>query len=534
MAQLVSKIIVLCLFIILTVSACLAGEQEATIVSQAATIAGKPLQPISISPITLLRNPSALEDMYIELAGKYKQLPIQVCVEEGHASPIGWRLVIDDLEIPASGFDQELRELAAKGLALVVEGQWKEWEGPVGCGRRAPVQQLWYLSVTEIISPNPLTAVEDEDGEVSEVPGSVADINPAPPIVTVVKQPPATTGPEISTATFPASSLVTTTPTSEIEGSPTTPVTAFPEVSSTAPISISETATQAAATLTAGTPTVTQTGNGTLTPVITPTPGATITPESGGAGTGRPTQMPTLTPLVTQPAGATGEPTGSPTATETSENTLFYEELVTAIVEAGAVRRWNFTGSEDEVTTISAAPESGIDIVLELVSPGGTILVSQDEGGVGEPETIDQETLSANGTYGIRVKSLSSITGEFALALSDSESEAFLVFVAVLDYGAAGNGELPPGTDHLYAFRAASQESVTIEVESTSANDLVLYLYDPNGDELAFVDDDSSTSIGSTEELLNYFLPIPGIYVFRIGEWDFNVATYQFSLQQGQ
>ena len=40
------------------------------------------------------------------------------------------------------------------------------------------------------------------------------------------------------------------------------------------------------------------------------------------------------------------------------------------------------------------------------------------------------ETLKANGTYGIRVKSLSSITGEFALALSESESEAFLVFIA--------------------------------------------------------------------------------------------------------
>ena len=255
-----------------------------------------------------------------------------------------------------------------------------------------------------------------------------------------------------------------------------------------------------------------------------------MTPESGATGTAGPTRTPTATHTAT----AAAEPTGSSTPMETSEDILSYEDLVTAMVEAGAVRRWDFTGSESEVVTISAAPDLGIDIALELVSPGGTILVSRDDGGVGEPETINQETLNANGSYGIRVKSMSPNSGEFALALSDSESEAFLVFVAVLDYGTSGSGELLAGTDHLYAFRGASVESVNIEIEATTANDLVLYLYDPSGEELEFVDDDSSAAVGSREELLNEELPITGIYIFRIGEWDFNVTSYQFTLEQGQ
>ncbi len=516
MAPITRGLIVLCLVSIIALSACQSEEQEPVISSPVATIAGKPLQPVSVSPLTLVRNPSALENQYIELAGNYKRLPIQVCAGESHSSPIGWYLAMGDLEIPASGYDQQLRDLVEDGLPMVVEGRWKQWEGPVGCGRRVPVQQIWYLVVTEIISPNPLTAVQNEAGEIAELPGSVVDITAAPPIVTVITLPTNTAEPEIPTATAQSSPIAINTVTPELQGSPTESSTPGPAITSTPAISLTETGTQE------------------RTAPVTETPESNQSPTSGAAGTTTPTQTPSLSPSATQISNGTEAPTGTPTPTERSEDILLYEDIISSVIEAGSIRRWDFTGSEADITTISVAPELGLDVAMELVSPDGATLVTRNEGGPGETETISGITLNSFGVFGIRVKSMSSSSGEFALALSDSESEAFLIYIAVLNFGDSGVEDLPDGTDHLFAFQGSAGDRVTFEVESVTASNMVLYLYSPGGDELEFIDDDESSTIGAQEKLTNYPLPTSGMYTFRVGEWDFNAATYQYSISQGQ
>ncbi|GMQ79247.1 MAG: hypothetical protein BMS9Abin02_1815 [Anaerolineae bacterium] len=516
MAPTTRGLIVLCLVIIIAISACQSEEQEPVLSSPAATIAGKPLQPVSVSPITLVRNPSALEDQYIELAGNYKQLPIQVCAGESHSSPIGWHLATGDLEIPASGFEQQLRDLGEDGLPLVVEGRWKQWEGPVGCGRRVPVQQIWYLAVTEIISPNPLTAVQKEAGEVAEVPGSVVDITAAPPVVTVISLATDTAVPVIQTATAQPYPIAINSVTPELQGSPTEAATPGPSITSTPAISITGTGTQE------------------RTGPVTETPESNQSPTSGATGTATPTGTPTLSPSATPISNGTEAPTRTATPTETSEDILLYENIISSVVEAGAVKRWDFIGSENDITTISLAPELGLDVAIELISPDGATLVTQNEGGPGETETIDQITLNSFGTYGIRVKSMNNSDGGFALALSDSESEAFLVYVAVLNLGTSGTEDVPAGTDHLFAFQGSAGDRVTFEVESVTASNMVLYLYSPGGDELEFIDDDESSTIGAQEKLTSYPLPTSGMYTFRVGEWDFNAASYQYSITQGQ
>jgi hypothetical protein len=484
--------------------------------SPVATIAGKPLQPVSVSPLTLVRNPSALEDQYLELAGNYKQLPIQVCAGESHSSPIGWHLAMGDLEIPASGFEQQLRDLVEDGLPMVVEGRWKQWEGPVGCGRRVPVQQIWYLAVTEIISPNPLTAVQKEAGDTAELPGSVVDITAAPPVVTVITLPTDTAVPEIPTATALPSPIAINTVTPELQGPPTESSTAGSSITSTPAISITETGTQE------------------RTGPVTETPESNQSPTNGATGATTPTSTPTLSPSVTPISNGTEEPTRTSTPSETSEDILLYENIISSVIEAGAVKRWDFTGSENDITTISVAPELDLDVAIELVSPDGATLVTRDEGGPGETETISQITLNSFGVFGTRVKSMSSNSGEFVLALSDSESEAFLVYIAVLDFGASGVEDVPDGTDHLFAFQGSAGDRVNFEVESVTASNMVLYLYAPGGNELEFIDDDESSNLGAQEKLTNYPLPTSGMYTFRIGEWDFIAASYQYSISQGQ
>ena len=128
------------------------------------TIANLPLQPDSIALVTLLRNPTFFDGNYLQLSGQYRPIPLVVCSDEGHFSPATWALVDGEIEIPAAGFDGVLRRLADPGLPLIVEGRWQQWEGPVGCGRRAPVTEIWYFEVDNIVSPNPLTAGQAGEG----------------------------------------------------------------------------------------------------------------------------------------------------------------------------------------------------------------------------------------------------------------------------------------------------------------------------------------------------------------------------------
>ena len=127
----------------------------------------RPIRAEAVSLLTLVRNPGSFENGYIQLSGIYEPLPLLVCEADAHRSPATWALVEDDIEVLASGFDAELRELADPGLGLIVEGQWRQWEGPVGCGRRVPNQQIWYLDVANIVSPNPLVSADSVPSELA-------------------------------------------------------------------------------------------------------------------------------------------------------------------------------------------------------------------------------------------------------------------------------------------------------------------------------------------------------------------------------
>jgi hypothetical protein len=39
---------------------------------------------------------------------------------------------------------------------MTVEGYWRLYEGPLGCGKNAPRAAIWYLEVLRIVEPNPL------------------------------------------------------------------------------------------------------------------------------------------------------------------------------------------------------------------------------------------------------------------------------------------------------------------------------------------------------------------------------------------
>lgn len=500
------------LIVLFLLTACGAEEISTPTLSPVSTIAGLPLAVAEPPAHILIRNPSSLREQYIRIRGDYRSTPLLVCPNETHRSPATWQLLSEGLDIPAAGFDSELRELGYQGMPMVVEGRWLYWEGPVGCGRRPPVQQIWYLAVTEILSPNPLTAADVSEDEVAVAPVPTTEITPAPPVVTLEVEPTNTPGAIIPTATEQPTMAASATSTTAARA-PTVMLSPSPTASLSATLSPTTTV-ESTATFTA-TATVVSTATVTGTATITQTPTASVT-TSGS---------PSPTSVSTEAA--------SPTATVvTSEAVIGYEDIVTGMLAPGSLERWDFVGSTGDEVTISVASDFDLDIGLELVAPDRSVLATRDEGGAGQPETISRFTINESGTYGVRIRSINSGSGYYALALSDSLSEAFLIYRATLDYGFSGTEDLPEGTDFLYAFIGVTDERITAAVVSESTSNMVLYLFSPSGVELEFVDQDETESRGAREELTNYSLPETGFFTIRIGDWDFQQARFSYFLTQ--
>jgi hypothetical protein len=232
--------------------------------------------------------PEAYLNRFIRVSGSYTPQPPLTCLP--HNGPdIRWALINDELQLDAIGFEKILREVPP-GTILTVVGIWRHYQGPYGCGKQPPVNDAWYLEVTQILEPNPLYGA-----------GSIA-------LNTILGPSRTPVGPE------PTPTAVTEQPTATLEPGTTavaSPTLTFATTPTTAALT-TQTATAVAGTFTAtpafGTPT--PSGTPTMTPSLPPgtpgtTPTVTQTPTSGAvppttAPTSDPYQGP-ATPVPTSP-----------------------------------------------------------------------------------------------------------------------------------------------------------------------------------------------------------------------------------------
>lgn len=221
-------------------------------------------------------------NQFIRVSGSFNPLPLPECLP--HSGPdIRWSLIADELQLDAIGFETIVREVPP-GTVLTVQGIWRRYHGPFGCGKQPPPNDAWYLEVTQIIEPNPLFGADTVALDTILGPSPTPN-NGEPPSPTAVNaQPtdePTATPTAVTPPTTTATLIFTPTPTTILLATETPTLIGTPSPSPTA----------ASGTLTA-----------TPTPTLTPTP--TVTTAPGTPGT------PTLTPTVTQtPTAAPVPPT---------------------------------------------------------------------------------------------------------------------------------------------------------------------------------------------------------------------------------
>ncbi|MGD2077361.1 MAG: hypothetical protein PVH18_03210 [Chloroflexota bacterium] len=261
-------------------------------------------QPQLVTFSQLQDDPDSFRDRLIRVSGSLLKAPLPDCVP--YSGPaIEWALISEELRLDATGFERAISMLD-NGLSMTVDGMFRLYEGPLGCGKAAPDGSAWFLEVIKIVQPNPLVASGIPSGGLpagATTPGM--PVVPPGSTATATGQvtPPGTPGPG-GTPTMTPTGLASAIPTATSTPGPGTITATSIPTASPSPSATSRFTPTPTRTPLPGTPTVTPTPTSTLGPGSTPTPTPTVDQYPGpGTPTATPTSdgYPPLPPTTLTP-----------------------------------------------------------------------------------------------------------------------------------------------------------------------------------------------------------------------------------------
>ena len=108
-------------------------------------------------------------DRLMRVSGAFAPVAPAACgALPSNGPPIRWSLVAENLRLDAVGLEPILT-LAPEGTQFTIDGVWRVYEGPLGCGKEPAWGVRFYLEAQRIVEPNPLpfvvAGVLDESGD---------------------------------------------------------------------------------------------------------------------------------------------------------------------------------------------------------------------------------------------------------------------------------------------------------------------------------------------------------------------------------
>jgi hypothetical protein len=206
-----------------------------------------------------------------------------------------------------------------------------------------------------------------------------------------------------------------------------------------------------------------------------------------------------------------------------------YGETVEETIRGGAEHGWEFSGSAGDEISISmraVTDEEELDCFLELYSPDGEFLISDDDSGDSLDAWIEYYVLPEDGLYRIVATDLSGEVGEYALTLETAQLEVEGNLVP----GQTVAATLESGVRHHWLFEGQSGDVVTISMIGLDGDmDTYLELFAPNGEQ-AIVDDDSGGD--SNAMIFEFALVDTGTYrVVARGYNEDQAGEYEITLE---
>ncbi len=207
--------------------------------------------------------------------------------------------------------------------------------------------------------------------------------------------------------------------------------------------------------------------------------------------------------------------------------TLVPGQAVAATFELGARHHWLFEGQAGEIVSISTlALDEDLDTYMELFSPDGEQVATDDDGGEGSNAAISEFSLTHTGTYRVVARAYNEEqAGEYEITLEMVELE----IEGTLVYDQVTTATLEPDERHYWLFEGQAGDVVSISMIATGEDlDTYLELFAPSGEQVV-VDDDSGGD--SNAAILEFELPLDG--TFRIvarGYNEYGAGEYELTL----
>lgn len=244
-------------------------------------------QPQLVTFSELQADPEYYRDRLIRVTGTYIPLAPPDCYPFSGPGA-DWALISEGLRLDVVGFKQ-VTKLVSQDTIMTVDGFFRLYEGPIGCGKNAPIETAWFLEILQVVQPNPLVSSGRlaSAGEFMGIPSpqvsptSIGELGETLPSVEGTGQP---------------TDVPTATPGGILPGVPTSTSTLTP------------TGTPRTTAIPTASPTPSATS---VTSRGTPAPTATNTPRSAQSV---PTNTPRSGPLPTSPALPTATIGGYPAA----------------------------------------------------------------------------------------------------------------------------------------------------------------------------------------------------------------------------
>lgn len=474
----------------LIVSGCRAQQDEGTPTPFGTWVPVGDNRPVIVELAEIIDSPDSYEGAYIQLSGEYKRLPLLVCSSDAHPSPATWQLSSPEGIIVASGRESDLRRLVPDGLLMTVTGRMTYFEGAVGCAKRARTEQIWYLDVDQVISPNPIARVTLTPDGAPISDANTPDGNGAVAFAT------ATAVPQLAfpTATIlpTATPIVAATPIPL----PLTPAITATELQPTAtPTRIGSDGGTATATTTVG---ATSTSGGTATATTATSPAATTTPNSNNTAT----------------------PTPTFGNTTTNKGALTPEEILNDELRIGEQHKWVLDTDVFDTITAYAVGDSRTDMVITILdSLTGDIIAEKDDNGAGEAESLIIDV--ASGEYDVILSAVGGNNGRYAALYTLDDPDIAMTMLGLISYGSAKESILAIDNDHYWVFEGEAGGEININVIPTGSTDLFIELLD--------YEDADDNGLGGAEDI-DYTLPSDGLYIVLVGEVDYETAVYTITI----
>ena len=491
-------------------------------------------QSYAVEIAELLSEPDTFAEAYVQVTGQYHKRPLLICESDSatNPSPATWEISdLNGLTLNAGEFDDALRSLVPNGLTVTVAGYWQQWKGPVGCGKQAEQETIWFLEVTDIISPSPIVQVTLTPSPIggspilSEdmiTPGGVTDpIGGSNPTT----QPVATSEdglPIIEVTPLPANATATAVSTNS--GGSVNPTNT--------PVNGNNGPTNPTATTSNGN----NNGGGTGTSEATST-----RPPDGGSGNA------TATPQATSTAtnGSSGNPTPTPPeigqATSTpSTNTgdliaideiLGEDEIGFEYFLPNQIHEWEISINDSRNITISLIAEPGMNLGLELLDYDDNVLTGSDRAGANEIEEISNFSIDPEMEHYLHIFAESPVEGSYILIIWGSEGLS-LDARGYLNYNQPQSTTIEASESIRHFWFFYGEENDVVDIVTTTSDDLsamVISMYDVNGD---YMELDGDELLFWEEEIRNITLPEDGLYAFWLEEEAFGEAEYTVTISK--